>query len=394
MAEKKTPVGVPATETPPQTESFSFEIPEYSSVGSTVDTTEKKEEGVLDWLWDDDEEEDEDRHEYETVGSTEDFKAAWSMAGKSTDPISVRATVADYYSPRSTGDIEKRVEEESGIVEVQRPRNLLKAGFESTVEAGSEAIDVVSEYTPEPVKQAAGYVTDKVISFGGNFVLPSLEYVDVPRAESWTEAYQTADRSLPDSDTFYGNAVSDIFSQYVGFQDSISRFLNAKNKFDSEEQESKYNEDVELLGKKIYAAFADGDLYDQAKEREGWFTDRPEAFGLLEGANATGSDLLDIAFPLDVMQRLKANSPSSSFDALSDEQEGFSLTRTAANLTDTTWYIDQLSDPTTRMGWGLALEVVADPLWFVGAAKGVITATVRGVKYNLGKAAAEASQIL
>lgn len=392
MAEK-TPIA-PPTEVSPQTESFSFETP------SVEPPEEPQEEQSSDdgyaFLWDDDEPEDENDERYQYVPSQKDFSRAWSNAKKATDPISAKVAIAESFSPRMKDDIQQRVEEESNIVSVEReqPESYLREGFAAAVAAGSAAGDVVSEYTPEPVKEGASYATDKVLSFGGKVVLPTVEYVDVPRSESWTKVYKNNARFLPDTGTWSGDALADVFSNVVSGVDTASRLFNEETEFEDEQSEEQYREDLDKLAKSIYSAFADGKLYKAAIEREGYFVKRPELYGLLEGSNATGEDLINIAFPIDVMQRLKANSPQSRADIEFGELRGFNPSRTAANLTNSTWWYDQLSSPVSRMGWGLAMEVVADPLWFVGPAKGASQAVYKGTSYNLNQSASRAAQIL
>ena len=407
MAEKVP--NAPATETLPQTESFSFDDQTFEPEEQEVQPSQDAVADDLDWLWDDDEEDEEDRFDYSDYNpkgpSEESFKSAFSLAKKAADPLSAKATVATNFSSRATEDLMKQVEEESGIVEVKRPLIVPReAGVGQSLRPSQSEVDsgAVSKDDESFLSDVSDYAVDKVIQFGGNVVLPALEQFDVPRSELWTAAYYAADKALPDSDTFYGSALSDIYSEYSVLSEKYSLMMNKRDVFQSEEQEEQYFKSVSDLSKNIYKAWADGKLYDAAKQRDGYFVERPEMFGLLTGGNASGFDYIDIAYPLDVMQRLNKNSPGfrgeGGLDKLarSTKEFGGPFVDPSGSLkgTSTVDLAKTLSDPTTRMMYGLALEVVADPLWFVGVAKNTIKASLNGVTYNLGQQSSRAVQVL
>ena len=423
----KTPMA-PATETGPQTESLGgydplpevdqdpYALPE--PVGKPSE--EEQEEGLFDWLWDD----DDDKQDVPSMDSIrvppskKEFGTVWSAADKADDPNEVKRQLAGSYSVKKTEELLRQADEESHIVEKRRDDGeesfqLLptpKEAFLGAVEAGSKAIDYASETydefyeeLPSPAQAAldlGGDGVDKVISFGSNFVLPSLELFDIPRSEIWARGYQVGSL-LPDTGTVSGDALEDAFSTAYGLSKSLER-LKRLQTFDTEEQELNYKKDTEVIGRKIYSALADGKLIDAARQREGWFLDRPEVYGLLTGANPTGEDLFNLAFPIDEMRRLHANSPKSildrGIDSLPVDKKYRNKIKDAIGFFDaeeknTNYWVEQLSDPMSRMGWGLALEVVLDPLWMIGPSKGA-KVYYKGTEYFVNNSGSRSIGIL
>ena len=229
----KTPM-TPATETGPQTESLGgydplpevdqdpYALPE--PVGKPSE--EEQEEGLFDWLWDD----DDDKQDVPSMDSIrvppskKEFGTVWSAADKADDPNEVKRQLAGSYSVKKTEELLRQADEESHLVEKRRDDGeesfqLLptpKEAFLGAVEAWSKAIDYASETydefyeeLPSPAQAAldlGGDGVDKVISFGSNFVLPSLELFDIPRSEIWARGYQVGSL-LPDTGTVSGDAV-------------------------------------------------------------------------------------------------------------------------------------------------------------------------------------------
>ena len=103
------------------------------------------------------------------------------------------------------------------------------------------------------------------------------------------------------TDTFTGDALEDLagkgFSGAAKLYDFFASDMTSN--FRSDQQEEDYYKDIQKLGENIYSAFADKTLYNKAIQTPGYFIDRPDA-GILHGGNATGEDLLNIAFPIDI----------------------------------------------------------------------------------------------
>ena len=300
----KNPPIAPATNTSPMTESlggFSPALPPMTFDEPAPEPEEPDEESWFSSFFDDDDDKDEP-----TVSpgdqlhlSSKDLPGRWRSADKAVDPDAVRSIIAKTHSDIPVEEIERQVEEESGLVEIA------KGAYSMAEPAVAAAKSAYSTYTPEIVKP----VIDKTVQAGG-ILLGSLEYGDVPRSETWTHAY-LAGSFLPDTDTRFGDALGDLtgkglryFEQFKDLKDFVDGA-----EFDSEKQEDDYYNQIEALGKNIYSAFADAKLYDKAINTKGFFIDRPDWWGVLRGGNATGQDLLDIAFPIDMMKRLESNAP-------------------------------------------------------------------------------------
>tara|TARA_R110002126_G_scaffold161997_1_gene309893 strand:+ start:17193 stop:25307 length:8115 start_codon:yes stop_codon:yes gene_type:complete len=293
----------------------------------------------------------------------DDFKSAWRLAGDSRDPISSKIAFAETYGNRQV-DVDL-VKEESGLEPIISFDKAM-SGASYVAGKGKDLYDAA----PSPVQ----YTTDMVVKAGGA-VLSQLEYGDVGRSELWTHGYKWSGRTLPDTDNWFGDALGDLTGKSL---EGLARLYewdmgapNPTSAFDSDTQEEEYYKDIDALGKNIYSAFADAKLYKKAIDRKGYFINRPDWWGVLEGANATGEDLLNTAFPIDMMKRLDANSPKTRYKGMKP--------------TSTSSIISQLSDPVSRMGWGLALEVAADPLWMLGAAKATQVVNFAGKAWNLGE---------
>ena len=292
-------------------------------------------------LFDDDDENEVEKQleRARQLPSQEQFKTAWRHSKKARDPIAAQVLAADTYSTKPV-DIEG-VEEESGLV---------------------------------PIKEQGilDYTIDKTVKAGG-MVLGGLEYGDVPRSEAWINIYKGSAK-LPDTGTFYGDILADLTGKGLSGYRLVKDIFEG-SKFESEESKDQYYKDLEDLGKNIYSAFADEKLLKKALDTKGYFIDRPD-YGPLSGGNATGEDLVNIAFPIDTMKRLKNNAPRK------------------LKPTSTSYVVDVLANPISRAGFGLAMEVVADPLWFVGPAKATQLVSVGNKTYNLGSKGQRAASVL
>ena len=359
----------PATNTSPMTESLAFnpvipvvDSPEAQSISAEITAEEPDEDSWFGSFFSDDEEED----PQPAIGdqlhlSSKDLPKRWNSAKKAVDPEAARIEIARTHSALPVDEIEEQIDEESGLVPIV---------VEGAKDAYHGTRNAYHKYTPDVVKP----VVDKTIKAGG-FLLGNLEYGDVPRSESWALGY-LAGSFLPDTDTRFGSALGDVAGKALRYREQfrdLKDFVDG-NEFDSESQEDDYYDQVEALGKNIYSAFADSKLYDKAINTKGYFIDRPDWWGVLRGGNATGQDLLDIAFPIDMMKRLEANSPKTRHKNLDPRSSAY--------------MVKHLSDPVSRMGMGLALEVVADPLWFAGPAKATQTVSLAGKVYNLSESGA------
>lgn len=326
-------------------------IPDITSgpVGEPAGELPQEDESWFGSLFDDDDENETERQRREarSLPHKNQFKTAWKVAKNSRDPIAAQVLVSDAYSTKPV-ELE-RVEEESELVPV--------SGESKTVK------DKYSAF--------GSYAVDKVVKAGGT-ALGSLEAFDVLKSELWTNVYRGAS-FLPDSDTFVGDALGDLFGKGLSLYVKKEDFLNSgPGAFESEDSKEQYYKDLEVLGQELYSAFADEKLLDKALNTPGYFIERP-SFGPLSGANAAGEDLVNIALPIETMKRLYNNAPDGS----------------AAKLK-----LKTLSNPIGRMGVGLALDVTLDPLWFFGPAKGAQIVSVGSRAYLMGSKAQKAASIL
>ena len=379
---KGTPIA-PATETSPQTEAFTkkdivLDLPEMVvplPKSAPLEVTEQDDDSWFSTLFDDDDDyvplEERQIEDSRMLPSKDDFKAALNLTKESRDPIESQFGVVDSYSTKKL-DIEQ-YEKESELEPIEIVKTVASSAYKSAVPAQTRALNTVLYTT----------VSEKIgsIAKAGGFLLGNLEYADVPRSETWTTGY-LAGSALPDTDTFTGDALEDLagkgFSGAAKLYDFFASDMTSN--FRSDQQEEDYYKDIQKLGENIYSAFADKTLYNKAIQTPGYFIDRPDA-GILHGGNATGEDLLNIAFPIDMMRRLEANAPAWGSDkTLRPDSTAFKL--------------KALSDPVTRMGLGLALEVAVDPLWFFGSAKATQVVHTGGKAYHLSRSGSRVAGLL
>ena len=369
MAEKKTPIA-PATSSSPMTESLGGFDPVVPSLPDVPEIAEPVDDESFwsSFFSDDDDQEGTPEPAYgdQLHLSSTDFPGRYSAAGKSLNPEAARQAVVKAHSDANVEEIEATIDEEFNRVPVEPLESVLTM-------AGAKALDLsksaYSNYMPDMAKPVIAKGVE-----GGGIVLGQLEYVDGPRSEAWSTAYKRASL-LPDTDTRFGNVLGDLAGKSLRYYEEFNNFKNilGGTSFQSDDQEEKYYDDVEALGRNIYSAFADAKLYEKAQTTKGYFIDRPDLWGALHGGNATGQDLLDVAFPIDMMQRLHENAPKST------KEQKFKGAKSSNMM------LDYLSDPVSRMGVGIALEMVADPLWMFGAAKAVTKVHYGGKVYNLGE---------
>lgn len=379
--------GAPATESSPQTEAHAKkDVVDVGLFNSpTVPLPKSDPVAPVDddsWfgtLFDDDDEEEKSIQQQQldatrALPDNDDFKDSWRRTADSKDPIASQLSAVDLFSTNKV-DIAS-VEEESDLEPTDRSKHPIYYGaIDAAVYVGGKGQEAYN-WLPPPLQ----HTTDMSVRAGGA-VLSKFEYFDVLRSQAWTTA-EWAGGALPDTDTWLGDAVGDLAGK--GFS-AVSMAMDWYDStgtpgFDSDKQKEDYYNEIEDLGKNIYSAFADSKLHKQAIERKGYFIDRPDWWGILSGGNATGADLLDIALPIDMMKRIEANAPVLSFeDPLSDAFGGKAPSRKKRSI------VTQLADPVSRMGIGLALEVVLDPLWLLGPAKGTQTVNFAGTVWNLGQ---------
>ena len=302
MAEKKTPIA-PATSSSPMTESLGGFDPVVPSLPDVPEIAEPVDDESFwsSFFSDDDDQEGTPEPAYgdQLHLSSTDFPGRYSAAGKSLNPEAARQAVVKAHSDANVEEIEATIDEEFNRVPVEPLESVLTM-------AGAKALDLsksaYSNYMPDMAKPVIAKGVE-----GGGIVLGQLEYADVPRSEAWSTAYKRASL-LPDTDTRFGNVLGDLAGKSLRYYEEFNNFKNilGGTSFQSDDQEEKYYDDVEALGRNIYSAFADAKLYEKAQTTKGYFIDRPDLWGALHGGNATGQDLLDVADPLWMFGAAKA----------------------------------------------------------------------------------------
>lgn len=380
----RTPIA-PSTESSPQTEAYAkadpvsgIDISEFAPEPFS-EPVKQEEEGWFDSFWGDDEEEEK---YLERPPQDPEYETMWRRSDKE-NLTDTKVRLAEIYSNKPL-DI-SGVRKESELVPVEAPSGVA-AGINVAADAamsGIEAVagayqDVKETEIGEAVLESKYSPVNWILNAGG-FVLPNLEYFDVPRSESWTGGYKVAS-FLPDTDNFVGDALSDLAGHgFVALNDLLETDPTYAVGKRTEEEQENFDEALQDLGKAMYSAFADEKLLTRARETEGYFINRPEVdlgvFKLLEGAHATGQDFVDIAFPIDVMRRLKENTPKN----MSSKQSQM---------------LELLSDPVSRSAFGLAMEVVLDPLMLTGAAGKSVQAVYKGSTFILSRQGARVAGIL
>ena len=376
----KSPIA-PSTESSPQTEAYAkadpvsgIDLSDFAPEPFTQ-TVKQEEEGWFDSFWGDDDKEGEYS---DPLPQDPEYDAMWRRAEKE-NLFDTKVSLSETYSNRPL-DIDK-FRKESELVPVEAPSGVA-AGINVAADTVMSGIQSVAE--TEAAQAVYKNPAVQWILNAGGAVLPNLEYFDVLRSEAWTGSYKVSS-FLPDTDNIFGSALSDLTGHgFVAVNDLLEsdafRLISpyASDKRTEEEQEN-FDEALKDLGKAMYSAFADEKLLTKARETEGYFINRPEldlgVFKLLEGAHATGQDFVDIAYPIDVMRRLKENTPKD-------------LTSTQYQM------LSMLSDPLSRSVFALGMEVIIDPLTFTGPAGKSVQAAYKGSKYILGKNGARAAAIL
>ena len=234
--------------------------------------------------------------------------------------------------------------------------------------------------------------------------------LQLPQSGSWT-ATAAAAQLLPNpGETFLGVPAGDLAeSSFVAvypylFGQGLSHLAVAQDQRDSfglpsvkpeslkeqEEAAELFEEAEEAIGRNIYDAWATGKVYENilsGTKYEGTVVDAFDIF--TEVPMARGSEVLDTLISKEEAQNLSDLARKAGKEDIAD-------------------YYGLLTTELSREVIGTGAEMLFDPLWFFGMAKGAKMVTVAGVKYTLhadgvkaldaltstGKSTDEAAEIL
>lgn len=227
-----------------------------------------------------------------------------------------------------------------------------KIGGAATVAkaAGSWLDKTAREYLPDELVTAVEEV--------GETRLPqALGAFDVPRAYAWKVAAE-AGSLLPDDDSaageFLKNRAGDLMqaataaanlTDWTGAMGALSAATSRKLLIEAPEgegDEEAYDEAIAEIGKRLYAALADGTIAKRAADHVA-----DVDYGGWHPSQLTGKDILDIALPKEHAARLAAVATDEGDRAL----------------------YAALSTETGREALGIIPEMIVDPLWWSGASE-------------------------
>ena len=381
---------VPATESAPQTEAYAKKDPVLSSLETsseslaykTILETEPKEEKEdsffdFDFFGGDDDDDDRDPMGEKTAVPATEYKRALSSAKLSASPTDTAMQAHRTWSGKDIDDDIDKAESEGIIDTALDVAGVTLSTVADVMELPQDLIATTSLWQSGTAADVLGIQTDDK---AGDYL--------AGLAGDYTELL---------GDIYQFGSMGGLKSLLQ--DDAVTGSIEEVN---TERKNKAFDEAASELARNIYSALADKKLLAAAMENPGYVWS--------SRWNPTGEMFLDFMLPADLAIRMSNNIDEHSiFNAFlpapSQLRDIGTISETAKMVLDKAGYGDSLagtvakagtyfrappktilkaaSDPVGRMVLGLAAEVVFDPLWFLGPAKGAVTVVKGGKEFSL-----------